>query len=407
MKIIWIINDCPYPANTGGRIAIWKRIEYMAKRNEIYLYTIIDDKQDRNGRDEMLKYCKEVRFYERRKVTPLFLLSCLFAPYPAISRWNRQMKQDIQRKYREEKIDYIIVDFPQMLGVLPGEVRNTGKIILHQHNMEYKVAGDIAKTIKNPVLKCIHSYSAARLKAYERSCYKQDYIWLYTFVSESDMEAFSRQYKKTNLYLMPIGADLNVLPVQAAAKNIVFIGKMSYEPNIEGALWFIENCWADVKRQVPEAALYFVGKDPADKIIKAAAGRTDVYVTGTVPSVEEYYQKAALVIVPLRTGGGVKVKLLEALGYGKIVVSTSKGIEGTSFQPQIDVAIADEPADFVHCCVDILTDPQKYEMMRQNAMDKIQNQYSWEAIVSNFENLLLADAGSGQNNMQGGGACKS
>lgn len=388
MKILWIMGECPLPANTGGRIGIWQRIVHLSKNNEIYLNVTIDKPEETAAAGEILKYCKKVDFFPRRKKTLLFLAKCLFVPFPAISRWNQDMTENIRDTCRDNQVDYIIVDSPVMIDVLPNEIKKNYKVVLNQHNIDHLAIKSLAASARAPMKKLVYYYVAAQMKRYEEKMYSSDFVDLYTFVSSKDMEYFARTYQKRNLYLLPVGANIDEMPVENNSNNIMFIGKMSYPPNIEGVRWFVNNCWDWIRQSVPDAQLYIVGKEPDAEIIKACAERPGVHVTGTVPSVKEYYRKASLIIIPLFNGGGVKVKLLEALGYGKLVVSTSKGVEGTDFKHNEHLIVEEEKRKFAEYCIDILKTPEKYESMRKAALDKMRKQYSWDELMRNFENYL-------------------
>lgn len=393
MKLIWITAECPYPANTGGRIGVWQRIIQLSKNNDIFLYTIIDDERERESETELLKFCRDVHFFPRNSKTPLFFLKCLFVPFPAANRWNKDMKREIDSRCENEKVDFIIVDFPQMAGVLSENVRKKQRIILNQHNIEHLVLKSLAVSFHHPIKRMIYSFVAAQMSRYEKRLYNKDFISLYTFVSSSDLDYFSKTYKKSNTYLMPVGANIEELPVENKSKDIVFIGKMSYPPNIEGVMWFLTHCWNRIMENVSDAHFYIVGKKPTEELVSACAEIPGVIVTGTVPSVEDYYKKASVVIIPLLNGGGVKVKLLEALGYGKLVVSTSKGVEGTIFNNKEYLVVEDDPDQFAEYCIEILNDPEKYEAIRKAALQKMREDYSWEGIVSSFEKYLRNELG--------------
>ncbi|WP_373132813.1 hypothetical protein [Bacteroides ovatus] len=114
MKVIWVSPECPYPANTGGRIGIMKRLEYFSKDNEIYFFCVIDNDNEYKYSSILSKYCKKVHFYKRNKGTALFKL--IKGPFVCVSRWITTMKDDINVCFEKETIDWVIVDFPQMLG---------------------------------------------------------------------------------------------------------------------------------------------------------------------------------------------------------------------------------------------------------------------------------------------------
>lgn len=387
MNIVWISPECPYPANTGGRIGIWKRIINMSENDNIYFYCIIDNEEEQKYADEIKRYCKEVHFYNRQKGFAS-LIKSITEPYPAVTRWNKKMSLDIEEKCRTNEIDYVIVDFPQMLGVLSDEVKSKNRIILNQHNIEFKAMRNIANEIHNPVKTLVYKVVSSQLKKYESNIYKKDYIELYTFVSTEDKAFFEKEYNKSNTYLVPVGTDLKFAENVKESHEISFIGKMSYPANEAAAIWFLENAWNQVLMKCPDAKLHLVGKEPTEELITTASKYKNVNVTGMVESVDEYYECSQLIIIPLLTGGGVKVKLLEALGHGSIVVTTRKGIEGTDFLDQEHVIERNDADQFAEACIDVLQNPQKYEKIRKKAMQKIEDEYSWKEIVIRFRNYI-------------------
>ena len=151
-------------------------------------------------------------------------------------------------------------------------------------------------------------------------------------MSTDDKEYYSKWMGfKDKLELIPVGADSRKkddgINKNQDGKIILFVGKMSAEPNIDAVTWFSKEVFPNIKKKMIDVKFYIVGRDPSDAIKKLASD--SITVTGGVESVEEYYTHADLVVLPLRYGGGVKIKLLEAISYKKPIVSTSIGVEGT------------------------------------------------------------------------------
>lgn len=386
MKIIWITPECPYPPNTGGRSGIWNRIKNMADNNEIYFFCIAEDK-DYIYKEDISSVCKNVNFYKRKK-SFFTLVKSLFYPYPAISRWNKKLKNDIKTCCLQIKPDYIIVDFPQMVGNIDRSIFLNYKVVLCQHNIEFKTLRNIAKGLNFSIKKIIYYIVSKQLEIYENKLYKKNNFKLITFVSISDKKFFEEKYNKYNTLLVPVGATIKE-NISDNAQDIVFIAKMSYPPNEKAVIWFLKNVWDKIYECHPETHFYIVGKDPSQKLKDYVNTFKNVIITGTVDSVDKYYDLAKIVVVPLFTGGGVKVKLLEALGYGKLVITTSKGIEGTDFIDNIHLLVADTKSEFIKKCNDVLDNYEKYNEILQNVKEKMINEYSWEKVVRDFENKLI------------------
>lgn len=397
MNIFWITPECPYPPNTGGRIGMWKRMEYMAESNSIYLYSICDDTHDLTYMKDMEKYCKGIKMYGR-KGSIVAVFAGLFIPYPAISRWNKKIKKDLKADYRKIRPEFVIVDFPQMMGVIPNQIFSTGNVILNQHNIEFDSLKSLSGEL-NGYRKLIYRFVAKQMELYEGRIYRQKDIKLYTFVSSQDKEYFEKRYNKKNTFLVPVGAEINAASQMSGnCHNLIFVANMAYPPNEAGALWLINAVYPRVREKVHDVKLYLVGKDPHKKLYEAVENNKDIIITGTVDSLSEYYDKCNVAVVPIMAGGGVNVKLLEALGEGKLVVTTSKGVEGTEFRDGYHVRVSDNEEEFAEACIDLLLNPfsQRNIKMRDRAQKLMSDKYSWSAVVRDFE-LKLEEMKSQQS----------
>lgn len=389
MKLLWITPECPFPPNTGGRVGIWQRLVNLSASNDIYLYTIIDDESEKQYESYIDKYCKNVKFYSRKgKASSLFL--SLFYPYPAVSRWNKKLKEDLQKDYDKIIPDFVIVDFPQMIGALPDNIINSNRLVLNEHNIEFLSMNSLSNDLSG-VKKDIYKVVAKQLESYETKIYKKNKVSLYTFVSSADKEYFEKRFKVNNTFLVPVGAEVKETDIIKGCHNLIFVAKMSYPANEEGALWLINEVFPIIQKAIPDAKLYLVGKDPGKKLYEGSKTNQNVIVTGTVDDLQPYYDQCNLVVVPIMTGGGVNVKLLEALGQDKYVVTTSKGIEGTDFVDGKDIRVANNSEDFANYCINVLNDPNSSDnlTMRNNVHRKMLNEYSWRGIMSSFEKELL------------------
>lgn len=384
MKVIWVSPECPYPANTGGRIGIMKRLEYFSQNNEIYFFCVIDDDDEYKYESNLSRYCKEVHLYKRKKYSTL--LKLIKGPFVCTSRWIASMKEDIEECFESEKPDWVIVDFPQMLGNISGKILNSNKLILNQHNVEYMTLHNLAKSIGNPLKRAIYSVEAQRLYRFEERCYRNLNIELFTFVSIKDKAFFEKEFRKTNTLLVPVGAEVYKYEENKDNRNIIsYFGKMSYPANAEAAIWFSNNVFPIIQKEIPKSKFYIVGKDPSRELLSLSENNPNIVVTGTVDSLEDYYKQTDLVVVPLSHGGGVKVKVLEAFGYGKLVVSTVKGIEGTTFRNQTELLTAESAEEFAHICINALQNLSCYEGVRRCGYENIRENFTWKAVVERFE----------------------
>lgn len=391
MKIIWLLPEMPLPANTGGRIVSLKRIEYLNKRNEISLFVIVDSDKDYEYADELKKYSSEVHLYNRREHKFTNLLRTFVKPYPVASRTSLKMKRDIYDCAQRIQPDLIMVDFPQMLGNVDSRLFSRTKIVLNQHNTEFQIMRNLSKSIRNPLKRLIFQIEASRLERLESKLYKKLNISLYTFVSTEDKAFFEQHYGKHNTFLVPVGCELKECedrPINNGNFNIMYFGKMEYPPNAEAAAWFADKVFSILCKSHKNVNLYIVGKNPLDFVVDLQKSNEHIHVTGTVPEVASYYEKADVVVVPLFHGGGVKVKLLEALGYGKLVISTSKGLEGTDLVANKHLLVADSNDQFVNLCENLISDISIYDEVRANGYNFVRDNYTWKSIGQKFEQQL-------------------
>ena len=390
MKLLWIIPECPYPANTGGKQGIWNRIVQMSFTNDIHLFCVADSEEEAEAsEDEILKYCKSVKFYVRKKRLSVLLKSLVF-PYAAVSKWFKSMRRDVEKASEEFKPEFVLCDFPQVIGNLSKNVRTDNKIVLFQGNIEYLTMKSIAECTVSFMKKIAFSIMAKQMEIYENTIYKKSFIDLYSFVSITDKEFFEKKYHITSTNLIPVGANVSNELRISNKKQLIFVGKMSYAPNNSAVLWFIENVWSEVIKRVPDAKFYVIGKEPSEEVLKMASQYSSIIVTGLVEDVEPYYNDASAVVVPIENGGGVKVKLLEALGQGCLVIATANGIKGTDFVPDKHLLMASNAEMYIDYCVEALENPGKFAEIRNNALDKMKDEYSWKTIVAKYEKELKA-----------------
>lgn len=248
MKLIWITPECPYPPNTGGRVGIWKRIQYISENNEVFFFGIIDNEKESVYENKIKEYCKEVSLYHRCNGVKT-IISSLKYPFPAVSRWNEKLKKDLEKSYDRIDPDFIMIDLPQMLGTLPSNILESRKIILNQHNIEFQTLKSLADGIKNPIKRVVYNIVSKQMKQYERQIYLNDKIYLYTFVSTKDKQFFEETYNKSNTLLVPVGAEIKAVEkMNMDSHSIIFVAKMSYPANEEGALWLINEIIPRVKK---------------------------------------------------------------------------------------------------------------------------------------------------------------
>lgn len=385
MNILWITLESILPANSGGRIGVYKRLERIAKKNAIFLYYPYDNEDEAIYLAELEKICHEVHIYKRNRLGKTGI-NLIKYPYTVASRKILQMRKDIEKCILDKNIDIINVDFPHMCVNLLG-IETHIPIIINEHNIEWKVYQTISKSQKSLLKKVAYYIDAYRLKYYEQNLMKRMRFSKVTFVSEKDMEYMidSKLINEKQAELVPVGADIHepLCFEKHNGKNIIFVGKMSYGPNIEAAKWFVKEVFPRLREMIEDVKFYIVGKDPSDDIKRMES--EDIIVTGLVDNVKKFYTISDLVVIPLKNGGGVKVKLLEAISYNKPIVSTSIGVEGTYYSNHY-IPVADDADIFADYCMHCLTDQRYYE--KEKIYNYFIENYTWAEIGNKYNDIM-------------------
>ena len=391
MNILWLTLEPLWPVDTAGKIGVYKRLENVCKKHSVYLFYFTDSES--STEKELNTICKSVKGFPRVKSKIQLLKNYLHLPYTVSTRVSNELIDEIDRCIIENHIDIINIDFPQMCySLLKCKNLTNVKIVLNQHNIEWQRFEEISKSESISLIrKLISRVESCRLKKYEELVYEKINFDGMTFVTQDDIDIFKQwiTVHPYQLQLVPGGAEVQFMSkINKTSHKIIFVGVMSNELNPEGALWFINKVWPKIKKVVPDVNFYIVGKDPIEKL--KSISEPDIHVTGYVEDLKKYYETADFVVIPVQHGGGVKLKLLEAVGYGKLVVSTSVGARGTLFQNGVDIIIEDNPESFADYCIDILNNYENYRVLEENAKKLFQDEYTWEGISAKYIEFLEA-----------------
>lgn len=180
-------------------------------------------------------------------------------------------------------------------------------------------------------------------------------------------------------------------PPEAApppATDLVFVGSMDYLPNIDGVQYFVREILPRLRRQRPQCTLTVAGREPDASILALAQADPGIRVTGTVADVRPYLWGSAVSIVPLRIGGGTRLKIYESMAAQTAVVSTTIGAEGLTVHPPANIRLADTPETFAAECLRLLEDPAERQAVAQAGRQLVAARFSWEQVSRQFEQIL-------------------
>jgi glycosyltransferase involved in cell wall biosynthesis len=242
----------------------------------------------------------------------------------------------------------------------------------------------------NIVKRLYFQLQAQRMAQYEgEACRKAKRV---IAVSNADADTMRREYRVQDVSAVPTGVDLEFFknpgtPTPTGFKaDLVFVGSMDWMPNSEGIRWFVREVFPLVLKKRPNTTFTIVGRKPPPDIDAMTNER--IKVTGTVPDVRPYLWGSSVSIVPLRIGGGTRLKIYEAMAASVPVISTSVGAEGLEIEDGQNIAIADDAGPFADRCVDLLNDRATCQIMARRALEIVADRYSWDSVVAQFERLL-------------------
>ena len=304
--------------------------------------------------------------------------------YLSASVRNVQMQKTINQLLNAEKYDAVLMEFPVM-----GQLQLPDHLIkiLDEHNVEYYNLHRMYKRTQFSVRKFFFLRERNKMFLQEiNTCNRFDAIFV---TSHKDREILQDQVDQKPLCVIPNGVDTTYFTPSGEKTepySMIFTGTMEYTPNRDAMVYFLDEIFPVVKRKIPEAKIYIVGKNPPRTLKRRAAD--DVIVTGYVDDVRPYASKAGVYVVPLRMGSGTRLKILEGLAMRKAIVTTTIGCEGLDVVDGEHVAIADDPARFAEKVIELLVNTQKNKKLADNGYKKVRSKYDWDVITSTMNEAL-------------------
>ncbi|HEX6608098.1 MAG TPA: glycosyltransferase, partial [Chloroflexia bacterium] len=273
--------------------------------------------------------------------------------------------------------------------------------VLDLHNVEYEVLGRVAAGGGAPLRRLYNWAEYRKFRRAEPQLWRRFATLLVT--SERDGALVRRHLPGARPVVVPNGVDTGFFrppppgagPEPGAGPQIVFTGMMAYYPNHDGALYFAEAIWPAIRQALPAARWLIVGVEPPSEV-RALDGTAGITVTGRVDDVRPYVWRSGASVVPLRMGGGTRLKIVEALAMGQAVVSTAVGCEGIAVDPGRNLLVADDPAAFAAAVVDLLRDPARAAAIGAAGRTLAEREYSWPVVVRPMLEAWAAATTSGQ-----------
>jgi len=398
MRILWLKSDLLLPLDKGGKLRTWHLMRHLAQRHEITYLAFKEPGQpaaDVDGMREVAARVETVTRAEPAKGTFRFYADAamhLVDPLPyAVGKYrSREFRWRLNALLKTQAFDLVVCDFLFPAVNLPR--RLPCPAVLFTHNVESEIWRRHAETKPGAIGKALYGAQHKRMLRYERKTLARfDGVLA---VSDADRQTFAALYPdaiRHPVHVVPTGVDTGFFapaPSDPASRTLVFTGSMDWLPNEDAMQYFCRDILPLIRAEEPGVRLSIVGRAPTPAV-KRLADEHDVTVTGRVDDVRPFMKEAAVYVVPLRIGGGTRLKIFEAMSMGKAVVSTTVGAEGLPVTDGRHVRLADEPAAFAGAVVRLLRDADARARLETAARALVVEQYDWSAVAGSLESALL------------------
>lgn len=384
-KILALTSRLPYPPREGHQLRSWHMLRALAKRHEVTLLSFVrdDDAPDAAGplRDavahlEMFPIPSE----QSRASLGFALLRGLTGSRPFVV--EKYASAEMRRRIAEllPQADIVHVDMLP-LAALIGETRVP--IVLNAHNVEHELLQRRIEIEARPLHRLFLRTQVARLRRFETGvCRRASRILA---CSETDAQQLSAIAPETPITVVPNGVDAQAISVSNQsphANRMIFVGQMSWFPNRDGVVWFLDDILPRIVRARPDAQFALVGKNAGLQVPSSLA--SNVQLLGFVDDLVPVMQEAAVYVVPLRAGSGTRLKVLEAMAFGKAIVTTHIGSEGIALDDGDNAVYADSADDFAAAVLRVMDDPALTERLGRRARELAVARYDWSAITASM-----------------------
>ena len=396
MKLLFLTGTLPYPPTDGWKIRVFALLRGLAQHHDVSVVSFMRPIDDALAAQRLREHGIALHVIPRDpRYAPAKLLQGLISQtaFPILNYSDERMAQLVRHVLRSDTFDLVQIESIHMAQYCVGLPQPT---ILDLHNIESLLMRRYARQETNPLKRAYAEITWRKLATYER-----DTCRLFSHCltcSDDERVLLQTRCGVDRVSVIPNGVDIDAYAAHdvglsngAAAPpsdRIVFVGRMDYHANVEGVRWFCRHVWPRIRADRPGALFQIVGGYPVPEISRLAHA-DEIEVTGFVTDVRPYVKHASVVVVPLRVGGGTRLKILEALAMSKPLVSTTVGAEGIEAVPDRDLVIADRPEEFADEVVSLLSQTERRQALGAAGYRLVHNQYNWERIVKDLEKIYV------------------
>ncbi len=391
MKILFLSHFIPYPPPGGSSQRNYNLIRELSRNNTVDLLTftqrLFHPTEDKLGTaiSAMKQLCREVKAikiptdYSRFKwLLLLFFNLFSITPYSVWRFYSREMNNALINMISANNYDIVHID----TIALARHIKYLHGIptVLNHHNIESTLMLRRAKSEKNLLIKLYLLMQGKKLRLFEKRIAKKFSVNI--TVSDQDKSDLQNYCRSALISVVTNGTDINYFtPASSMQKySLIYVGGMTWYPNRDAMTYFCREIYPLIRKQMPETEMNIIGNSPPKEVLLAASKDPSIKPLGYVEDIRAFLAQAAVYVVPIRVGGGTRLKILDAMAAGKAIVSTTVGCEGIAVTPGENILIADNPQNFSDQVVMLLKNKEMRDKLSANAREFVAEHYSWEII---------------------------
>lgn len=396
LRVVMVDEELPYPPTSGKRIRTLNLTLRLARRHRLtyVCHRNADADEARQAVAFFADHGIETVVVERTIPTKagvrfyLRLAANLFSPLPysVASHRSRALRQALAEIARTKRVDVWHCEWTPYAEALRGIV--AGRRVVVAHNVESVIWQRYYETETNPLRRWYIGRQWRKFQRFEKSVLGE--VESTVAVSDRDARRFREEFGVSRVNVVENGVDTAYFLPQArrrSANRLLFLGSLDWRPNLDGVAMLLDRVFPAVRASEPSAQLCLVGRNPPESLRRRVADMEGVELYGNVPDVRPYLADCSLLVVPLRIGGGSRLKILEALASGTPVVSTRIGAEGLSLQAGEDLTIVEDIDDLATALVTSLRHPEVVQAQAERGREKVLEQYDWERLAEQMEQV--------------------
>jgi glycosyltransferase involved in cell wall biosynthesis len=390
MRILWVKVGGLWPLDTGGRLRTFHIVSELAREHRVTLMTTHRSGESAEALRDQLAHCEAVVSFPHdppKQGAPGFrraVLASWLSPLPVdLHKWRvPALRADVARRLAGGETDLCVADFLYTTPSVP--LDGPVPTVFFDHNVEHVIWQRLARVERRPWRRALLALEWRKVRRAEARACAQARLTL--AVSEVDRALLEACAPGAAIRAIPTGVDTAFFTpggTRETPLSLVFTGSMDWYPNEDAMLHFMESVLPAVRERLPAASLTIVGRQPSARL-RAAAATAGATVTGNVDDVRPYVAAASLFVVPLRVGGGTRLKIFEALAMGKAVVSTGVGAEGLPLTSGTHFLRADTPAELTGAVLTLLGDPVRRKSLGAAGRRLVEERFAWPRVAREF-----------------------